>query len=62
MTALARTSSNCKLQTHPLVRENVTKGYESKYLIEKKIAGRESEGACRQDEMMGGKSTVVKYE
>jgi hypothetical protein len=26
----------------------------------KKVAGRESQGACRQDELMGGKSSVVK--
>jgi hypothetical protein len=26
----------------------------------KKIAGRESQGACRQDELIGGKPPVVK--
>jgi hypothetical protein len=26
----------------------------------KKIAGRESQGACRQDELIGGKLPVVK--
>jgi hypothetical protein len=29
------------------------KGYKSKYSIEKRIAGRDSQGACRQDELMG---------
>jgi hypothetical protein len=35
------------------------KDYESKYSVEKKIGGREFQGACRQDELIGGKSTVV---
>jgi hypothetical protein len=34
--------------------------YESKYSAEKKTAGRESQGACRQDELIGGKPPVVK--
>jgi hypothetical protein len=29
-------------------------------LKKKKISGRESEGACRQDELIGGKQPVVK--
>jgi hypothetical protein len=28
--------------------------------LENKIAGRESQGACRQDELIGGKPPVVK--
>jgi hypothetical protein len=28
--------------------------------LKKKTAGRESQGACRQDELMGGKPQVVK--
>jgi hypothetical protein len=28
--------------------------------LEKNIDGRESQGACRQDELIGGKSPVVK--
>jgi hypothetical protein len=28
--------------------------------FEKKIAGRESQGACRQEEVIGGKPPVVK--
>jgi hypothetical protein len=35
------------------------KDYESKYLV-KKIAGRQSQGACWQDELTGGKLPVVK--
>jgi hypothetical protein len=27
--------------------------------LENKITGRESQGACRQDELIGGKSQVV---
>jgi hypothetical protein len=29
-------------------------------LEKKTISGRESQGACRQDELIGGKPTVVK--
>jgi hypothetical protein len=29
--------------------------------LKKKVSGRESRGAWRQDELIGGKSTVVKY-
>jgi hypothetical protein len=36
------------------------KGYINKCPVEKKIDGRESQGACRQDEMIGGKLSVVK--
>jgi hypothetical protein len=35
------------------------KDYENKYSFEK-IAGRESQGACRQDKLIGGKPPVVK--
>jgi hypothetical protein len=28
--------------------------------LEKEIVGRESQGACRQDELIGGKPPVVK--
>jgi hypothetical protein len=35
------------------------KDFESKYSIENN-AGRESQGACRQDEVIGGKPPVVK--
>jgi hypothetical protein len=34
------------------------KDYESKCSVEKIIAGRESQGACRQDELIGGKPQV----
>jgi hypothetical protein len=35
------------------------KDYERKYSVEK-FAGRESQGACRQGELIGGKLPVVK--
>jgi hypothetical protein len=35
------------------------KDYESKYSV-KKIDDRESQGACRQDELIDGKPPVVK--
>jgi hypothetical protein len=35
------------------------KDYESKYSVEKN-AGRESQGACRQGKLIGGKLSVVK--
>jgi hypothetical protein len=35
------------------------KDYESKYSV-KNITGRESQGACRQDELIAGKPPVVK--
>jgi hypothetical protein len=34
--------------------------YDDKGSVEEKIAGRESQGACRQDELIGGKPPVVK--
>jgi hypothetical protein len=34
--------------------------YDRKGSVEKKIAGRESQGACRQNELIGGKPPVVK--
>jgi hypothetical protein len=36
------------------------KDYDSKGSFEKKIAGRESQGAWRQDELIGSKPPVVK--
>jgi hypothetical protein len=45
MTALANTSSNCKRQTHPLVREDVTQGlhwsYVSSSLVPRRVVNRE---------------------
>jgi hypothetical protein len=32
----------------------------AKYSVEKKNTGRESQGACRQDKLIGGKPPVVK--
>jgi hypothetical protein len=36
------------------------KDYDRKDSVAKKISGRESQGACRQDELVGGKPPVVK--
>jgi hypothetical protein len=36
------------------------KDYYRKGSAEKKITGRESQGGCRQDEMIGGKPPIVK--
>jgi hypothetical protein len=36
------------------------KHYDRKCSIEQKYAGREPQGACRQDELLGGKPPVVK--
>jgi hypothetical protein len=36
------------------------KDYESKYSIENKVTGRESQGVCRQEELIVGKQSVVK--
>jgi hypothetical protein len=37
------------------------KDYDRKYSAEKKNIGRGSQEACRQDELIGGKTPVVKY-
>jgi hypothetical protein len=37
MTAMTRASSNCKLQTHLLVRENIIKDYDRRCSFENKI-------------------------
>jgi hypothetical protein len=58
MPSLARTSSNFKLQTHPLLREDVTVyicSITARVQLENKITGRESQGACRQDQLIDGK-------
>jgi hypothetical protein len=56
MFVLMRASNNCKLEAHPLVRGNVNASIQLKI----KNAGRVSQGACRQDEVMSGKPPVVK--
>jgi hypothetical protein len=60
MTVLARGSNNCKRQTHPLVKEDVIKGLCRQLFSWKKNNSCESRGACRQDELIGGKPLVVK--
>jgi hypothetical protein len=59
MTAMARASSNCI--RHPTSRQDVTQGLlTASVQLENTITGRESQGACRQDELIGGKPPVVK--
>jgi hypothetical protein len=61
MTALARVSSICKRQNHPLIREDVNvRTITASVQLENKNSGRESQGACCQDELIGGKPPVVK--
>jgi hypothetical protein len=36
------------------------KAYDRKSSVKKKVSGRESQGAWRQDELIGGKSPVLK--
>jgi hypothetical protein len=43
------------------VREDVYKYYDRRCSIEEKDSGRESQGARRQDELIGGIPPVVKY-
>jgi hypothetical protein len=59
MTALERASSNCKLQTHPVVREDVTRTMTTIVQSKKRVAGRETPWAC-QDELIDGKPPIVK--
>jgi hypothetical protein len=59
MTALAKTSSNCKRQTVLSSKKMLHKDYDYKYSVEKKT-GRDSQGACYQDELIGDKPPVVK--
>jgi hypothetical protein len=36
------------------------KDYDSKRSVEKEITGRESQGVCRQENLIGGKPPVIK--
>jgi hypothetical protein len=49
MTALTRINSNCNMRT-------ITVSVQ----LENKITNRDAQGACRQDELIGGKPAVVK--
>jgi hypothetical protein len=61
MTALARAHSNYQRQAHPLVRGDVTLGQWSQVFCWKQvIAGRGPQGVWLQDELIGGKPSVVK--
>jgi hypothetical protein len=57
MNALAKSNSNCKQQTHLLFRENVTLVCKSSV---EKIAGRDSQGTWRQNEMIEAKPPIAK--
>jgi hypothetical protein len=59
MTALAKASSSCKRQTILSSKRTLHKDYDRKYSV-KKNTGRESQEACRQDELTGDKIPVVK--
>jgi hypothetical protein len=61
MTALARASSNCKRQTRPL-RQRVCyiRTITASVQLENEVTGRESQEACREDELIGVKPPVVK--
>jgi hypothetical protein len=60
MTALARTSSN--INNRPILSSErlLHKDYDRKCSVEKIITCRESQGACRLDELIGGEPPVTK--
>jgi hypothetical protein len=60
MNVLARPRSNCKLEIHPLMREMLYKDYDRRCSNEKENSDRESQGARRQDELIGSKLPVLK--
>jgi hypothetical protein len=60
MTALARISSNYKTELSSRQGEYYIKTISENVQLENKVTGRESERACRQNEMIGGKPPVVK--
>jgi hypothetical protein len=55
MSALAGTRSNYKQHTHPYYITPITVTVQ----LGGKITGLESQGACRQQELIGGKQPVV---
>jgi hypothetical protein len=57
MTALARPSSNCKRQTHPLVRGCYTNTITASVQLGNRVAGRESQGAFRKDELVSSSAS-----
>jgi hypothetical protein len=60
MTALATASSNGNDRPILSSEKILHKDYGCKGSVEKNIAGRESQGAWHQDELIGGKPPVVK--
>jgi hypothetical protein len=60
VTALAKTSRNCKEQPSSRQRGCYIRSITASVQLENKITGRESQGACRKDELIGGKPPVLK--
>jgi hypothetical protein len=60
MIALARPAATVNDRPIFSSERMLNKDYDSKCSVENKIAGRVSQGACRQDELIGGKPPVVK--
>jgi hypothetical protein len=60
MTALARPAGI--VNDRPILSSvrMLNKDYNGKCSVKKKNAGRESQGACGQDELIGSKSLIVK--
>jgi hypothetical protein len=51
---------NCKRQTAPRQRGYYIRTITASVQLENEVNGRESRGACRQDELIDGKRPVVK--
>jgi hypothetical protein len=61
MCTLGKVKHIHKRQTHPLVREDAALGLRPQEFSRKKeISGRESQGASREEELIGGKPPVFK--
>jgi hypothetical protein len=59
MTALTRASSNLNYRPSPLQKVCYIRAITAGVELENKINGREFQGACRQDELIGGTPAVV---
>jgi hypothetical protein len=60
MNARAKVDSNCIRQQFSRQRGCYIRTITAGVQLENKINGRESQGACRQDELFGSKPPVVK--
>jgi hypothetical protein len=60
MTALARPAAIVNNRSILSLERMLRKDYNRKCSFEKKITGRESQGVCHQDELIGGKPPVIK--